>query len=72
MLTEQNPDGLLNKSQAAKLIGIHERTLDLWQNQRRIPFIKLGTGRRGLVRFRRADLEAFLESHKVAATGGAA
>jgi len=39
MLTETTYDGLLDKRQAAKLIGIHERTLDLWQNQRRIPFI---------------------------------
>ena len=69
MVTELIPDGLLDKSQAAKLIGIHPRTLDLWQNQRRIPFIKLGPGRRGLVRFRRADLEAFLETHRVEAIG---
>ena len=67
MLTETTTDGLLDKRQAAKLIGIHPRTLDLWQNQRRIPFIKLGPGRRGLVRFRRADLEAFLQSHRVEA-----
>jgi len=60
-------DGLLDKHEAAKLIGIHERTLDLWQSQRRIPFIKLGNGRRSLVRFRRADLEAFLQSHRVEA-----
>ena len=72
MLTETTPEGLLDKRQAAKLIGIHERTLDLWQNQRRIPFIKLGAGRRALVRFRRADLESFLETHRVAAIGGTA
>jgi excisionase family DNA binding protein len=69
MLTEQIADGLLTKSQAAKLIGIHERTLDLWQSQRKIPFIKLGSGRRALVRFRRADLDAFLQSHRVEAIG---
>lgn len=69
MVTEINPDGLLDKNQAAKLIGIHPRTLDLWQNQRRIPFIKLGPGRRGLVRFRRADLERFLQLHRVEAIG---
>jgi len=70
-MQEQHGEGLLDKNSAAKLIGIHPRTLDLWQNQRRIPFIKLGAGRRALVRFRRADLEAFLETHRVAAIGGA-
>jgi excisionase family DNA binding protein len=69
MLTEPIVDGLLTKSQAAKLIGIHERTLDLWQSQRKIPFIKLGNGRRAIVRFRRADLDAFLQSHRVEAIG---
>jgi excisionase family DNA binding protein len=69
MLTEPIADGLLTKSQAAKLIGIHERTLDLWQAQRKIPFIKLGSGRRALVRFRPCDLDAFLESHRVEAIG---
>jgi excisionase family DNA binding protein len=71
MNSSPQDDGLLDKHKAAKLIGIHERTLDLWQSQRRIPFIKLGAGRRALVRFRRADLESFLETHRVAAIGGA-
>jgi excisionase family DNA binding protein len=66
-MNDMHGEGLLDKHSAAKLIGIHPRTLDLWQNQRRIPFIKLGPGRRGLVRFRRADLEAFLQSHRVEA-----
>ncbi len=69
MLHEPLNDGLLTKSQAAQFIGIHERTLDLWQHDRKIPYLKFGKGRRAMVRFRKADLENFIAAHAVPAIG---
>jgi excisionase family DNA binding protein len=70
MVHETIPDGLLTKSEAAKLLNVHERTLDLWLQSRKIPYLKFGSARRAMVRFRRADLETFLNSHLVVAIGG--
>jgi excisionase family DNA binding protein len=55
-----NGDGLLKKLEAAKLLQISPRTLDLWIKKRRVPYIKFGTTKGSLVRFKRTDLENML------------
>ena len=65
----QNPqpdhDGLLDKTEAAKFLHISPRTLDAYMRQRRIPYYKLGRGRNAVVRFKRADLDAVLNTYRI-------
>jgi hypothetical protein len=52
-------DGLLNKAEVAKKLRISPRTLDAWMSAGLVPYLKLGHGRRGTVRFQyRGVLEA--------------
>ena len=53
-------DPLLSPPEAAAYIGVSENTLSVWRCVGRyaIPFIKVGR----LVRYRRSDLDAWLES----------
>lgn len=50
---------LLNSDQAAAYIGVSPGTLEVWRCTKRyqIPFIKVGR----LVRYRRSELDSFLE-----------
>lgn len=58
---------LLDNNEAAAYVGITPRTLEVWRCVKRhaIPYIKVGR----LVKYRPADLDAFLEAHTI---GGAA
>ncbi len=60
ILKNNSSDSLLSPSEAAAYIGVSENTLSVWRCVGRyaIPFIKVGR----LVRYRRSDLEAWLES----------
>ena len=60
-----NPNELLNDQDAARVIGVTAQTLSVWRCTGRydLPFLKIGR----LVRYRRADLEAWLESRVVRA-----
>ncbi|MGC9261569.1 MAG: helix-turn-helix domain-containing protein [Phycisphaerae bacterium] len=60
-----NPSALLTSSQAAEVIGVTEGTLETWRCTKRyqIPYLKIGRN----VRYRRAALEAWLESRTVSA-----
>ena len=51
---------LLDEKQAAQVLDVEPGTLSVWRCTKRykIPFIKVGR----LVRYRRSDLEAWLES----------
>ena len=51
---------LLNRKEAAEKLGVTEGTLAVWSCTKRygLPFIKVGR----LVKYRLADLEAFLDS----------
>ncbi len=52
---------LLDTRQAAEYLCVAPRTLEIWRSCKRnsIPYIKVG---RRLVRYRRADLDRWLES----------
>ena len=58
---------LLTREQAAEYLGIRPQTLAVWATSGRygLPFIRVG--RR--VRYRRADLDRFLESRTITSTG---
>ena len=53
----------LNTAQAAEFLGVAIGTLEVWRCSKRyaIPYIKCGR----LVRYRRSDLVAWLESREV-------
>jgi excisionase family DNA binding protein len=56
---EQAPR-LLSTEEAAEYLGVMRGTLEVWRCMRRynLPFLKIGR----CVRYRRSDLDAFLES----------
>jgi excisionase family DNA binding protein len=60
-----NPDKspLFDPGKAAEFLGISKETLAMWRCTKRypLPYIKVGR----LVRYREADLAAFLESRRV-------
>ena len=64
MSTATAPD-LLSAPEAAEYLGLRVQTLNIWRVTGRygLPYIKLGR----LVRYRRSDLDAWLESRLVTA-----
>jgi excisionase family DNA binding protein len=56
-------NALLTREQAAEFLGLRPQTLAVWASTRRyaLPMVKVGS----LVRYRRSDLERFLESRTV-------
>ena len=54
---------LLNNEQAANYLGVAPNSLAVWRATKRypLPYIKVGR----LVKYRRADLDAFLQSRTV-------
>jgi excisionase family DNA binding protein len=52
---------ILGNDEAAAFIGCTPSTLRSWVAERKVPFVRVGR----LVRFRRADLEDFLERNLV-------
>lgn len=58
-----NPGELLTDLQAASLLSVEPRTLRLWRNTRGLPFLRITTK---VIRYRRTDLDAWLNRHAVA------
>jgi excisionase family DNA binding protein len=56
-----NADPMLSIVEAANYLGIATETLRKWTTQRKIVFTKLGR----LNRYRRSDLDAYLDAHRV-------
>jgi len=56
-------DQLLSGQEAAKFLGITYHTLAVWKCNKRyaLPYVKVGR----LVKYRRADLEAFIARNRV-------
>ncbi len=63
MATATTQSQLLTTEEAAEFLGLAVQTLRVWRvNQRvRIPFVKLGRA----VKYRRSDLEKFLDANTV-------
>jgi excisionase family DNA binding protein len=59
-----NQEQLLNYEQASKMLGLAKGTVYAMVHQNRIPHIRLG---RRLVRFDRAELQKFVDAHRVEA-----
>ena len=48
-----------NLREVAAHFGVAPRTVQLWMKQRLISYVKIGAGRRALVRFDAEDIDAF-------------
>jgi excisionase family DNA binding protein len=57
----------LRTPEAAKYLGVHEETVRRWAREGAIPSVKLGN--RGGFRFRREDLDRFVEQRRTDSTG---
>ena len=64
-----SPVEIFDDKKAAAYIGIQPRTLRAWRNSRQLPFLRV-TAR--VIRFRKSDLDAWLDRTRTAMTGGAA
>lgn len=60
---EYRPHDLLSRNEAAAYLGVTPQTLAVWQSTRRynLKMVKVG----GLAKYRKADLDAFVESRTV-------
>jgi len=63
MLIEVNPNELLTPPEVEKQYGIDAGTLAVWRCTRRYALAYIKVGR--MIRYRRRDIEAFLESRTV-------
>ena len=58
-------DGLLNKHQLAQKLGVSARSIDAWMKLGRLPYLKIGGGQRGTVRFEYSAVMDSLRQHQV-------
>ena len=65
MSTVLSPSDLLTREQAAQYLGLKPQTMSVWACTKRygLPYLKVGS----LVRYRRADLDGFLEARTIGA-----
>jgi hypothetical protein len=57
-----NPDDLLNQKEVAAEWGVSEKALEKWRlTGEGPPYIKMGKGRCGRIRYRRSDVSKFVE-----------
>jgi excisionase family DNA binding protein len=61
---------LLDKRALAKHVGVSVSTIDLWVYGRRIPFYRVGLGKRARIRFALADVQEHLARTRVAPITG--
>ena len=64
--TTSNPAQLLTEKEAANLLSVEPRTLRLWRTTRGLPHLKI-TGK--VIRYRRADLDGWLDRCRVQMRG---
>jgi len=69
----QANDSLILESEVSKLITVQVKTLQAWRVSGQGPaFLKLGTGLRAPVRYRRSDVDKFLADSVVRSTSAQA
>lgn len=69
MTTTVDLNDLLDNEQTAALLGIKPNTLEVWRHKGKgPPFVKLGTAPQAPVRYRRAEVVAWVEQRLYAST----
>ena len=61
---------LMDTREAAKFLNLPFETVRSWGSQRRLPTVRIGDGRRPMLRFSRADLELWVKKQKQAEAPG--
>ena len=61
MQTEQETQ-YISRKEAAKIVGVDERTIDRWIRDGTLPARKFGNSKSSLVKILKTDFEKFLES----------
>lgn len=57
-------DRLIDEKAAADRLGVKPGTLSAWRKRGRGPrYVKMGTGKTAAIRYRRADLDAWIEAN---------
>lgn len=54
---------MIDTFEAAKILGVTQRTVSIWLKKNKIPGYKLGVGKRAIWRIKREELIQFLDSH---------
>ncbi|MDX2074086.1 MAG: hypothetical protein SFX19_06960 [Alphaproteobacteria bacterium] len=69
-ITRSNdPDDLLTQDQVAKQWGLSAKALEKWRVEGKEPkYIKLGNGKKSVVRYRRQDIMNFVSNHTYCST----
>ena len=62
---ERPEDYLLTKTDLAERLRVKPRTVDNWMKLGRLPYIKIGGGQRGTVRFEYSAVMDSLRQHQV-------
>jgi len=70
MLSNDHFPLALRLPQAARLLNVSPRTLWGWAKKGRVPVCRVGTGRRRVLLFPTAELQAWLARQTQAAKGG--
>jgi excisionase family DNA binding protein len=68
VISNQNPDPLFSKAEAAAYLNIAEQTISNWLTTGRynLPYVRVGR----LIRFKKSDLDAFIARRTVGASDG--
>lgn len=53
---------MINSKEAARILGVTQRTVSIWLNTNKLPGYKLSVGRRAVWRIKRDELLQFVES----------
>lgn len=61
-------NALLSRAEAANYLGIKPQTMAVWASSKRyrLPYVKVGR----LVRYRKQDLDAFINARSIGLSGG--
>jgi len=54
---------LLTRAETARMLRVSLRTLDRWAQDGQLRYVKLGDGPKAPIRYRRRDIEEFVEGH---------
>lgn len=69
IIKSDDPDDLLTQEQVAKQWGLSAKALEKWRVEGKEPkYIKLGNGKKSVVRYRRQDIMNFVSNHTYCST----
>lgn len=64
VLEEKIMTNYLTKSELASLLKVSQNTINAWVCKGKIPYLKLGKGKKSMVRFKREEIENWLKKNQ--------